>query len=71
MHGAVDADGGNGGHQRCDRHHDRADQAGTQPGHEQAGPHHFPAIGGYGVPWPHCLLQGKVYSVKSKGKNEQ
>jgi len=69
MHGAVDADGGNGRHQRRDRHHDRTDQAGTEPGHEQAGPHHFPANGGHCVPWPHCLLQGKVIVMsKAKGK---
>ena len=69
MHGAVDADGGNGRHQRRDRHHDRTDQAGTEPGHEHAGPHHFPANGGHCVPWPHCLLQGKVIVMsKEKGK---
>jgi len=60
MHGTVGADGGNGGHKRRDRRHERADQAGTEPGHEQAGPHHFPADAGHPVPWPHCLLQGKV-----------
>lgn len=59
-HGAVGADGGNGGHQRRDRRHDGADQAGTEPGHEQAGPHHFPPDGGHTVPWTHRLLQGKV-----------
>ncbi|KAG2624182.1 hypothetical protein PVAP13_3KG110900 [Panicum virgatum] len=60
MHGTVDADGGNGYHQCCDRHHDRANQAGTEPGHEQAGPHHFPANVGHCVPRPHCLLQGEM-----------
>ena len=71
MHGAVDADGGNGRHQRRDRHHDRTDQAGTEPGHEQAGPHHFPANGGHCVPWPHCLLQGKVMSKPQRQRKRK
>ena len=71
MHGAVDADGGNGRHQRRDRHHDRTDQAGTEPGHEHAGPHHFPANGGHCVPWPHCLLQGKVMSKPQRQRKRK
>lgn len=69
MHGAVDADGGNGRHQHRDRRHDRAAQAGTEPGHEPAGPHHFSADGGHGVPRPHRLLQRKVKKPNKAKKN--
>lgn len=73
MCGAVDADGGDGGDERRDRRHDRAAQAGAEPGDEPAGPHHFQADAGHCIPWPHCLLQGKVSSLllsKAKAKTD-
>lgn len=70
MHGAMDADGVNGRHQCCDSHHDSLDQASTQPGDEPPGPHYFPANGGYCIPWPHSLLQGKVPKQKYNYNNK-
>lgn len=54
MHGAMDANSSDGGHEHRDCRHDCASQAGAEPGDEPAGPHHFQADAGHCIPWPHC-----------------